>query len=76
MLANKIVRPIRGKYFSHESCHNGGVEAFATSLPLAVFVGTQISDDSGVMTAGQIMDQSIELAGRLLRSRMFWPCAR
>ena len=70
-IAHKSVFPIKGIYLIQESCHNGGVLAFAISLPRKVDVGTLISEDSAVMVSGQSIDQSTVSGGRDLRSWRF-----
>ena len=75
-MAHKSVFPIKGMYFIQESCHNGGVAAFAISLPCKGFVGTLMSEDSGVMVLGQSIDQSSVFGGRDLRRWKFWRCSR
>ena len=51
--------------------NKGGEPAFATNLPCDVFVGTERSEDSGVMVLGQSIDQWTVFGGRDLRSWMF-----
>ena len=67
-MAHNSVFPIKGICFIQESCHDGGVAAFAISFPCKVFVGTLKSEDSGVMVLGQSIDQSSAFGGRDLRS--------
>ncbi len=75
-MAHKSVFPIKGMYFIQESCHDGGVAAFAISFPCKVFVGTLMSEDSGVMVLGQSIDQSSVFGGRDLRRWRFRRCSR
>ena len=75
-MAHISVFPIKGMCFIQESCHKGGVVAFAVSLPRELCVGTLISEDSGVMVLGQSIDQSTVFGGRDLRRWMFWRCSR
>ena len=75
-MAHISVVPIKGMYFIQESCHNGGVAAFAISFPCKDFVGTLMSEDSGVMVLGHSIDQSSVFGGRDLRRWRFWRCSR
>ena len=74
-MAHTILFPINGICFTHESCHNGGVVAFAMSFRTG-FVGTLISEDAGVIVAGQSNDQSSEFGGRDFTSATFLRCSR
>lgn len=75
-MAHESVLPIKGMYCTQESCHTGGVAAFAISFPCEVLVGTLMSEDSGVMVLGQSIDQSSVFGGRDLRRWRFWRCSR
>ena len=70
-MAHQITFPIKGMCLTQESCHNGGVVAFATSFAREVVVGTLISEDSAIIVLGQSMDQSTVLGGRDLTRRWF-----
>lgn len=71
----QIAIPIKGMFFTHDSFQSGGVVAFATNFACEDSVGTLSSVDSGVMPAGQRIDQLTVFGGRDLRRLKLMACS-
>lgn len=71
-----MVFPMKGICLIQESCHCGGVPAFAMRVSLGAVPGNETSGDSGTIQFGHSIDQSTVFGGSVLSSCRFCRCSR